>query len=66
MDAERKEEIERELREEAYREAREGNRRNICPACGRDSSNFITIVTGGEECTGWTIECKCGELIDED
>lgn len=44
----------------------EDGRRKRCPTCGRDSSNFITHVTGKEECTGWFVECKCGELIDED
>lgn len=52
-----------ELMAEVERERRESNRRNICPACGRDKSNFITTTFGEGS---WSIECKCGELIDED
>ena len=64
MDAERKEEIERELREEYIREQLEGDRRHRCPACGADESKFTTTHLGDGS---WCTECgDCGELIDED
>jgi len=63
MDAERREEIEQELREEQARIDAEGNRRERCPACGRGKKDFIT-TTPIE--ASWSIECKCGYLIDED